>query len=430
MKTVYCALCGADDPETVDHHPEHTINLGASQFVRDITNVICRRCGLVYNNPCMETGELASLYQAMSRAFERPDEITETDAPEPTGEQIEQFEFVRSELGDKALDGLRAMEIGCSLGHFLRLFRDAGACVYGVEPSRADADFARRVNGIEVRNEFFEPDWFPPESLDLIAMFYVFEHIEDPRAMLLDIARQLRRGGRLLLEVPDTTEPFVGLDSYFSLGHLFSYSPGTLTAFLSEAGLVVSHIEQLEGLPDTGKDFGRLRVMAQKHDRAPPRSVEGEEYERMRDRIARWRADRDALIERTNRALKPWIRRWNDQNTGVVVYGAGTHSSELLSHTEIRAAPLRGFADRNPVLAGHSYLGLPVVLPDEIPSLDAQAIVISARAWERAIWEDLAEPRRNGFEVVPLYHSDLVATSGDGSIDLRDVPMARATPSR
>jgi 2-polyprenyl-3-methyl-5-hydroxy-6-metoxy-1,4-benzoquinol methylase len=400
MKPVPCALCGSWKSHVIDYVPQHSVNLGGAEFVRDITNVICEDCGLLYNNPRLEPGELEELYSAMTRPTQPP--------ASPVGElEKEQFGFVRSHLGQGDLTGLKVMEVGCSLGRFLQLFYKAGAEVYGVEPSESDADYAQKVNHVQVRRGFFKANSFPAKIFDLVVMLYVLEHVADPLATLEGIHQQLKPQGLLFLEVPDSSRPFVGLDPFFSIGHLFSYTPATLKSFLNKASFELIQLDQISGAKNTGKDFPRLRALARKVDRVI--SVDyGDEFMIMSKTMSAYRENLAKLVERINNLLTPLLERWIRSGERVVIFGAGTHSSELLKHTDLRKADLVGFVDSNPLFQGHSYLGLPVYSPASMEQLKPDAIVISARGWETEIWEILAPQRARGVEVITLYRTELM----------------------
>jgi SAM-dependent methyltransferase len=403
MKLVTCALCDSDQYEVVDENPNIAINLGERVFRRKITNVICRRCGLVYNNPRMEADELDELYTAMSRHFVQGTDALEKRSPLATGEQIEQFEFVRRYVASVPLAGMKVLEIGCGLGRFLRLIREAGSHAVGIEPSRWDAEFARKINSVEVIESMFEPDVFDPESFDLVASFFVLEHIADPIGFLSGIHRLLKVGGHVVLEVPDASNPFVAVTNFFSLGHLFSYSPHTLRQILTKVGFAVDVLEQIGGADNSAKDFPRLRVLARKSTAQAWIKPDGKEYARMSKIMARWRSERFCLIERIEARLEPYLRSWRDRGARVLVYGAGTHSNDLMHFTSLKSFEVIGFIDNNPIFQRHRFLGRPVYSAAEIDQLDPDGIVISVRPWEQQIWESLAPQRARGTEVVSLY---------------------------
>jgi SAM-dependent methyltransferase len=89
------------------------------------------------------------------------------------------------------------LDIGCGDGSFLLAAREVGWDVLGTELNPAPA----RGNGLDVRESI---GMFPSSaSFDCITMWHTLEHMLDILSMLLDIARLLKPGGKLIVAVPD-----------------------------------------------------------------------------------------------------------------------------------------------------------------------------------------------------------------------------------
>ncbi|MEC7691415.1 MAG: glycosyltransferase [Pseudomonadota bacterium] len=90
------------------------------------------------------------------------------------------------------------------------------------------------------------------------------------------------------------------------------------------------------------------------------------------------------------------------QGEPVVIYGAGAHTTEYWQlFSELNVVAL---ADKNPALWGSTIHGIPVVPPAEIDAL-AKAVIISSRAFESAILQELSilDP---SLQLLPLYHGN------------------------
>jgi SAM-dependent methyltransferase len=79
-------------------------------------------------------------------------------------------------------------------------------------------------------------------GFDLILMFHVLEHLDDPAAALRACAERLRPGGRLVIAVPNyaSWQSRYARDRWFHLDvprHLFHFTPASLARLLREAGL-------------------------------------------------------------------------------------------------------------------------------------------------------------------------------------------------
>ena len=93
--------------------------------------------------------------------------------------------------------GRRLLDIGCGDGSFLLAAREVGWDVLGTELNPGPA----RDTGLDVMESI---DQFPaPASFDCITMWHTLEHMLDIISMLLNIARLLKPGGKLIVAVPD-----------------------------------------------------------------------------------------------------------------------------------------------------------------------------------------------------------------------------------
>jgi SAM-dependent methyltransferase len=110
---------------------------------------------------------------------------------------------VQHALGTGSLEGLRAVDVGCSAGFIADELASAGAATSGVdidEPglARARERFGDRVDFRLARGEDLP---FDDGSVDLVVLNHIYEHVVDPEAVVADIHRVLRPGGLLYLGV-------------------------------------------------------------------------------------------------------------------------------------------------------------------------------------------------------------------------------------
>ncbi|NCQ28205.1 MAG: class I SAM-dependent methyltransferase, partial [Armatimonadetes bacterium] len=92
----------------------------------------------------------------------------------------------------------------CATGQHLAMLRDRGGWrVTGVEFSPRAAALARRVHSLNVHTGDLLSAHLPAESVDLVLMKYVLEHVPDPLGELREIRRVLRPGGRAVFWVPN-----------------------------------------------------------------------------------------------------------------------------------------------------------------------------------------------------------------------------------
>jgi 2-polyprenyl-3-methyl-5-hydroxy-6-metoxy-1,4-benzoquinol methylase len=96
---------------------------------------------------------------------------------------------------------LRLLDVGCGVGDFLKVARDKGFEIEGLEISRLATQLAREWNGVEVtllpleqcsRDQFF----------DAVTLIGLVEHVLDPRSLLQHGHRVLSKGGVLFVYTP------------------------------------------------------------------------------------------------------------------------------------------------------------------------------------------------------------------------------------
>jgi len=101
----------------------------------------------------------------------------------------------------------RVLEDGCGVGRYVEHLSEAGGAVFGLE-----YDFARtieaRTRSQRIVNAAGERLPFPEGAFDLVLSHEVLEHVDDDRQAVGEIARTLKKGGRLVVFVPNRGYPF------------------------------------------------------------------------------------------------------------------------------------------------------------------------------------------------------------------------------
>ncbi|MGQ9876782.1 MAG: class I SAM-dependent methyltransferase [Chloroflexus sp.] len=96
------------------------------------------------------------------------------------------------------------LDIGCGTGVFLEEMQMSRKWqLYGVEPTLSAATYVRERFSIPVINERVESAFLPDETFDVVTMWNVFEHLENPRLALQKIHRSLKTEGILIIAVPN-----------------------------------------------------------------------------------------------------------------------------------------------------------------------------------------------------------------------------------
>jgi SAM-dependent methyltransferase len=134
------------------------------------------------------------------------------------------------------------LDLGCSSGAFLQSLSGKGWDLFGIEMSEESASLARSKSGAKVFVGNILDARFAPASFDAITCFDVFEHLYEPRLVMMRVAEWLKPGGILYILVPnvDSAEARVFGSYWHGLElprHLFHYSPASLKFLAESAGL-------------------------------------------------------------------------------------------------------------------------------------------------------------------------------------------------
>jgi SAM-dependent methyltransferase len=137
----------------------------------------------------------------------------------------------------------RLLDIGAATGFFLKLAKNRGYEVSGVEMSDHAAKEARRA-GIDVITGDLLSNHYPDQFFDIITMLDVLEHFTDPFVELSEVKRILKTKGLLVVNTPNGQSLLARiLKTNWHLvippEHLFYFSPKNLEAFLVKNGFSI-----------------------------------------------------------------------------------------------------------------------------------------------------------------------------------------------
>jgi SAM-dependent methyltransferase len=137
--------------------------------------------------------------------------------------------------------GSRVLDVGAGRGRFVTTARAAGYAVSGIEPSRQGISLSTAA-GADVRQASIEDAGVADESLDVVTLWHVLEHLEDPAAAIRSLSAWLRPGGIIIVAVPNlaSLQAWIGRNRWFHLDvprHRTHFSPAGLDALMRSAGL-------------------------------------------------------------------------------------------------------------------------------------------------------------------------------------------------
>lgn len=153
----------------------------------------CRGCGTLYRNPRERGRELVSLYAG---------EELDRDVLRGLFEaQLQSYRTQAERLARVAGAGRTALEVGSYVGGFQAAAREIGWEVEGVDVNASAVAFARDA-GFQVYEG--EIDAVPEgRTFDAVTIWNCFDQLPRPRETLRAARRLLRRGGMLVVRVPN-----------------------------------------------------------------------------------------------------------------------------------------------------------------------------------------------------------------------------------
>jgi SAM-dependent methyltransferase len=190
----------------------------------------CRRCGILFGNPALSPGALATAYQTAE--FDSGNE-----AHCASSTYARQIRNLLPLLPD--LNG--ALDIGTGDGAFLEELLDLRfQNVIGVEPSDAPIQSAKAHIRPLIRSGLFQPERFPPASFSLITCFQTMEHVWDPLETAQGAYGLLKPEGAFAIVIHNRkslSAKILGRKSpIFDIEHLQLFCPSTGKRLLEQAG--------------------------------------------------------------------------------------------------------------------------------------------------------------------------------------------------
>lgn len=163
-------------------------------------NVVeCANCALMRLDPMPSPEVLKSFYP--ESYWWHADESTSSRLAEIYRDFVlrDHVRFVAHALDSKG----PLLDIGCGGGSFLHALRNEKVTAFGLDTSWRAAHVASSRFDLPAACGALPDLPFRPASFGTITMFHVLEHVPDPLACLHAIARLLKPGGKLVVQVPN-----------------------------------------------------------------------------------------------------------------------------------------------------------------------------------------------------------------------------------
>ena len=180
----------------------------------------CKHCGAVYQEPMPSLAEIASFYPDDYPQYRQLGELkwpgyarlsvlrykygySQLDVPWPSRLLAPILALFRYRDAVRFVPNGNALDIGCGNGKFIHMMNSLGWQFQGVEFNPLAVDVCREA-GLKVFHGDLQAVAFEDNTFDLVSARHVIEHVPNPENFMCEIARILKKGGRLVIQTPNS----------------------------------------------------------------------------------------------------------------------------------------------------------------------------------------------------------------------------------
>jgi SAM-dependent methyltransferase len=313
-------------------------------------------------------------------------------------------------------EGGLVVEIGSNTGLQLKVFRDAGMRILGIDPARNLAEVAND-RGIETLPEFFSDTVGEDVAerygkADLILARHCFAHIDNVAGVVSGVRKLLDNNGVFVVEVPYALDMLEKneFDTIYH-EHLSYFAVGTLATLFERHGMRVVDVERLPQVHG-----GSMLVFVGLEEGPRPvrpvvkelRALE-EEFGLYEDPTYR---EFGEGIVRTQQRLTSLVRGLVSKGKRVAGYGAPAKGTTLLNSCGLGAADLVFASDTTELKQGKLLPGshIPVRSPAQAKADPPDYYILLAWNYaEEIIRRERAFLENGGRFIVPIPHPSIVS---------------------
>lgn len=244
MNKILCNLCQSEKYRLM-------YNVNGYDIVK------CEVCGLVYLNPQPSPEELEEIYSKQQIVYNGAGEdgFLSYINNKPATIKLLGYDKRLADI-ENYIDKGKILDIGCAGGFFLDYAKSQGWDTYGIEISSWAFDIAKNKLGLNIYNRTLREIAFPDNHFDVITMYDILEHTNDPMSELQEVYRVLKPQGLLVINLPniDSLLARINKSNWIKLDppqHLYHFTPRTIRQLLAKAGFRVADIVTNHG--DSGE---------------------------------------------------------------------------------------------------------------------------------------------------------------------------------
>lgn len=232
-----CYLCGATEYQMIHE---------GTRGIKNIDVLKCNNCGLVRLSEFINNPDDFYRNSNMRKIEQSLEEIR--NAAEEDDER--RFRFCKNMIKNKTI-----LDFGCGAGGFLCRAKNVALNVFGVE-IEAKMNTALNREGILCYSSIEEAERDMQQKVDLVTMFHVLEHLEEPEEFLHRLKNMLTSNGKIIIEVPNAEDALLTLYdckdfaefTYWEC-HFYLYTVETLKLLAQKIGMKAKFVQQIQRDP-------------------------------------------------------------------------------------------------------------------------------------------------------------------------------------
>ena len=392
MEKRICPVCSSKENEILFHQSFSAFSNITLLSSYDV--VACDVCGFCYADKIPEQKAFDVYYRELSKYESNSDELREQ--PYDRNRFSIMVKYLKPFLDSP---GLHIAEVGCATGFLLSMIKKEGySNLTGIDPSPGCTAAAKKHYGIQALTNTISNIELADNSVDILILVGVLEHIRDLDDSLQKLWKLLKPGGKFFIVVPDGSQYFNGQDApfqEFSVEHINFFGPCSLENLMKKNKF--SKVDITQDLIEVNYNTFTPAILSifKKESSADTLFVPDNESKKNLQMYVE-------LCKKKEKEINAIIEKVSADNGSIIVWGTGAQTLRLLVNSSLKEAKIAAFVDSNPKYQGKLLNGIPVISPESLRSR-TEPILISTRAYQNEIEMQIKNILRLHNKVIKLY---------------------------
>jgi 2-polyprenyl-3-methyl-5-hydroxy-6-metoxy-1,4-benzoquinol methylase len=231
---INCNLCGSPEYKVIFkgiHEEGAKRKYKPSSYEVSKERIVkCSNCGLIYVNPRLKPEIVIKSYS------EDSDETFISQAKGREATFIKCLKIIEKYAPQKG----KIIDIGTAGGSFIHIAKQNSWEVYGIEPNKWLCNWSKKHYNLDIKQGTLFNANYPDNYFDVITLWDVLEHTPNPKKVLIEINRILKKGGLLVVNYPDIGSWIAKLMKskwvFLVTVHIFYFTKRTIRIILQKTG--------------------------------------------------------------------------------------------------------------------------------------------------------------------------------------------------